>query len=333
MTIKEFNSKFPTEEAAINHFIKIRYGGIITCPHCKSKNKVYRYRQVRKLCHCKSCNNSFSPFKGTIFEKTTTDLRLWFFAIRLFLNDRKGISSLQLQREIGVMQKTAWRMLHKIRQAMEDGDLKPFESLVECDETYVGGKPKRHPLKKGIDLSLIDSSEGYSLPKSPDVPSVGMGRGTKKIPVFGIKERESGRVYAQIMLPDGLGKKLTGKQLLAIIEKRCVEGITVITDDFSGYKILDKPDLLKLLDGLEPATRFDHKTVCHSSGVYVAPGGVHTNGIESFWALFKRGYHGTYHSMSVKYMQRYIDEFCFRQNTRKLPSFDVFDLLLKRSIL
>jgi hypothetical protein len=191
-------------------------------------------------------------------------------------------------------------MLHQIRQAMQDNELTPFESIVEVDETYVGGKPKRHPVKKGIDLSLLESSEGYSMVgTSEEAPSVKPGRGTKKIPVFGIKERESGRVYAQIMLPDELGKKLSGKQLLAVIEKRCVEGITVMTDDFSSYKILDKPDFLKLLEGLEPTPRFDHKTVCHSSGEYVAPGGVHTNGIESFWAIFKRGYHGTYHSMSI----------------------------------
>ena len=224
-------------------------------------------------------------------------------------------------------------MLHRIRQAMKDDDFKPFESPVEVDETYVGGKPKRHPLKKGVDLSLLDSSDGYSMIEPSKVPSGKTGQGTRKIPIFGIYERESGKVYAQVMLPDELGKKLTGKQLLAVIEKRCVAGITIMTDDFPGYRILDKPDYLKLLDGLEPTPRYDHKTVCHASGEYVAPGGVHTNGMESFWALLKRGHHGTYHSMSVKHMQRYIDEFCFRQNTRKLLSLDVFDLLLKQSIL
>jgi transposase-like protein len=216
---------------------------------------------------------------------------------------------------------------------MDSGELEPFESLVECDETYVGGKPKRHPLPRGVDLSLLESSDGYSMTESPEPSTVKTGRGTKKTPVFGRKERDSGKVYAQIMLPDESNKKLTGKQLLAIIEKRCVEGITVITDDFSSYKILDKPDYTKLLEGFEPTPRFDHKTVCHSSGEYVAPGGVHTNGIESFWALFKRGYHGTYHSISVKWMPRYLDEFCFRQNTRKMFDLDVFNLLLKQSIL
>jgi transposase-like protein len=338
MTFYQFMSKFPTEEAAINYFIKVAYGGILTCPHCGSKTRVYRYRQLQKLCNCKNCLNSFSPFTGTIFEKSSTDLRKWFFAMRLFLNDRKGVSSLNLHREIGVTQKTAWNILHKIRLVMEEKDMEPFDSVVEIDETYIGGKPKYTPPPKGIDFSLLDSSEGYSMIEYiEDNPSgsskLRYGRGTDKTPVFGIKQRDTGKVYAQIMLPDEAGKELTSKQLLAVIEKRCKEGITIMTDDFSSYKALDKPDYTKLLDGLEPTPRYDHKTVCHSSRVYVAPGGVHTNGIESFWALIKRAYHGTYHFMSVKYMQRYLNEFCFRQNTRKLPSLDTFDLLLKRCVL
>jgi len=339
MTIDQFNSKFPTEKAAINYFIKFAYDDILTCPHCGATDKVYRCHTTKKLCQCKSCNNSFSPLKNTIFRKSKTSLLKWFSAMRLVLNARKGISNPQLQREIGVTQKAAWNMLKQIRFAMKNGEVILFESTVEADETYVGGKPKRYPSKKGVDLSLLESSEEYSMPEIPEAvsleghPVLKMGRGTKKTPVFGIKERASGKVYAQIMLPDESGKKLTGRQLLGAIEKTCKEGITVMTDDFSSYKILDEPDFTKLLDGLEPSPRFNHKSVNHSLGEYVAPGGVHTNGIESFWALFKRGYHGTYHSMSVKYMQRYLDEFCFRQNTRKMPSLDTFDLLLKQCVL
>ena len=356
MTFFEFSSKFPDEKSAINYFIQIRYGGILTCPHCNAENKVYRYRQVKKLCHCKNCNNSFSPFKGTIFEKSTTDMRKWFFAIRLFLNDRKGISSLHLQREIDVTQKTAWRMLHKIREAMGDNAMRSaFTKVVEMDETYVGGKPKWYSIpSKGVDPSLLDSLDDDSpaiepLPAVPikAPPIIKRGRGTDKTPVVGIKERDSGRVYAQIMLPDELGNKLSGRQLLAVIEKVCIGGTTVITDDYSGYKILDKmasPKVdISILDGIlegyeryVPPPRYGHHTVCHKRKEYVAGWRdgilIHTNGIESHWALFKRGYHGTYHSMSVKYMQRYLDEFSFRQNTLKLPPLEVFDLLLKQTV-
>jgi transposase-like protein len=305
-------SMFPTEEVAVDYFINTRYGGVLTCPHCGADTKVYRYQNRLKACHCKSCNNSFSLFAGTIFEKSSTDMRKWFFAVHLVLNARKGISGLQLQREIGVTYKTAWRMLQQIRLAMGNGDMrKAFSMLVEVDETYVGGKPRR--------AGKILGPDGVS----PEPSKVKRGRGTRKTPVVGVKERSSGSVYAQVMLPDDEGKKLSGPQLLEVLDKVCTEGTTVISDDFSGYKILDKPGV----------TRYTHFTVNHSRGEYSAGGGIHTNGIESFWAVFKRGWYGTYHYISVKYMQRYVDEFCFRQCTRERPVLDVFNLLLKRSVL
>jgi transposase-like protein len=302
---------FPDEQTAVNYFINARYGGVLICPHCGAKVRVYRYRQRMKACHCKNCNNSFSPFAGTIFEKSCTDMRKWFFAIHLVLNARKGISGLQLQREIGVTYKTAWRMLQQIRLAMGNEDMSgAFSILVEIDETYVGGKPR----KTGKALSADGSSS--------EPPIVKRGRGTRKTPVVGVKERSSGSVYAQIMLPDGEGRKLSGPQLLEVLDRICREETTVISDDFRGYRALDKPGVT-----------FAHFTVNHSLGKFSAGPGIHTNGIESFWAVFKRGWYGTYHYMSVKYMQRYVNEFCFRQNTRKSPVLEVFDLLLKRSVL
>jgi len=211
MTIVQFRSKFPDEKAAIDYFVNVRYGGVLVCPHCGAGNGVYRYRLVKKLCHCKNCNNSFSPFRGTIFEKSSTELWKWFFAVHLFLNDRKGCSACFIKRELGVTYKTAWRMLRQIRTAMGNGELKPFESLVEVDETYVGGKPRRYPSPKGVDLSLLAPAGEPPKTTAPAAPPPATtGRGTKKTPVFGIKERESGKVYAQVMLPDGLGRKLTG---------------------------------------------------------------------------------------------------------------------------
>jgi transposase-like protein len=304
MTFSEFSSKVPTEETAINYFIKNRYGGTLACPHCRAITKVYRYRKLLKLCHCKNCKNSFSPFKGTIFEKSRTKLRQWFYAIHLLLNDRKGTSACQLQRELGVTYKTALSMLHKIRLAMGNEDMaKAFTKLVEIDETYMGPKPRK----------------GGKPSKS--------GWGTSKTVVFGLKERHTGRVYAQVMLPEeGKHSRLSGPKFLAIIERICKDGIIIISDDLGGYRILDKP-MIKLAYG------YIHKIVPHKLGVYSDGHGVHTNGIESFWAVLKKGYHGTYQYMSVKYLQRYLDEFCFRQNTRKLLSDEVFDLLLKRAVV
>jgi len=117
MNFIQFLEKFPTEKAAIDHFITIRYGKEIACNHCGSF-KVYPRHKYPKVFDCSDCRNSFSPFKDTIFEKTSTDLRKWMYAIHLFLNGKKGISGLQLQREIGVTYKTAWRMLKQIRLAM-----------------------------------------------------------------------------------------------------------------------------------------------------------------------------------------------------------------------
>jgi transposase-like protein len=327
----DFTSKFPTEEAAIDYYFNIRYGGIITCPHCGAIGKVYRYRNRPKACHCKNCNNSFSPFKGTIFEKTTTDMRLWFNAIRQFIIARKGVSALQLQRDFGLTYKTAERMEQQIRLAMEDeGERKALSGVVEVDETYVGGKGQKYPKSR---------STGEYLPKTKKK----RGRGTKHPVVMGIKERGSGNVYTQVMPFEpsvkGTEKRLSGPQLKAVIDGVCEEGTTVISDDFKGYNILDKKRKVKvqlwLLDGEEPPVPYVHHTVNHKAGRFTSDSGpgIHTNGIESHWALLKRGFHGTFHSVSEKHLPEYLDEFSFRQNTRELSTQDAFDLLLKRSIL
>ena len=143
MNYKEFMKKFPDDKAIIDYFIRIRYPEGIRCPYCKNE-KVYQKKDRLKVFDCNFCGRSFSVFKDTIFEKTTTDLQKWFFAIHLVLNAKKGISAKQLQREIGVTYKTAWRILHQIRQAMEDKNSDDFfDTIVEIDETYVGGKPRK----------------------------------------------------------------------------------------------------------------------------------------------------------------------------------------------
>ena len=331
MTKDQFDSKFPDEEAAIDYFINIRYPDGLICPQCGAKDKVYHYHNRPKVCHCKSCNSNFSVFKGTIFEKSSTKLLDWFDAIRMFLNARKGISSLQLQRELGVTPKTAWRMEQQIRLAMEDEDgRKAFSGSVEVDETYVGGKGQRYPKSR---------STGLYLPK----PKKKRGRGTEMPVVMGLKERESGNVHAQVMPYEpsvkGRDKRLSGPQLKAVIDEECERGATIISDDFKGYRELDKKERVQLwlLDDEEPPPRYEHHTVCHKAKRFTAgltKDGevVHTNGIESHWALIKRGFGGTYHSISEKYLPRYLDEFSFRQNTRRQPSLEVFDLLIKRSV-
>ena len=311
MTFYEFNERFPTEKSAIDYFFQVRYNNVLTCPHCGSKVRVYRYRKRDKVCHCKNCNNSFSPFSDTIFEKSCTDMRKWFYSIHLVLNDKKGISGCQLQRELGVTYKTAWRMLKQIRGAMGNENMKKsFDVFVEIDETYIGGKPRKNNKKYDENGNIIIDENN----------KIKRGRGTKKTPVIGIKERNTQRVYAEVALPNEEGQKLTGKQLLSILDKVCKDETTVVSDDFTGYKILDK----------KHKNKFIHLTVNHSQGQYSAGNGIHTNSIESFWSLVKRAFIGTHHHYSVKYMQKYIDEMSFRQNNKNNP--DIFDKLLFQSI-
>jgi len=293
----EFNKKFATEKACIDHYLTIRYPKGVHCNHCGSP-KVYQRTKRNKVFFCNDCRNTFSPFTGTIFEKSRTDLRKWFYAIHLFLNGKKGISALQLQREIGVTYKTAWRMLQMIRKAMGNAKQQEFfNTIIEMDETYVGGKPRKKNKR--------DDDDDNDNPR---------GRGTPKTPVIGAIDRKNKVVYARVATPNKDGKKLTGMQLLSVLKEVSNEGNknVVMTDQFRAYNALD--------------SRYIHLKVDHSK--MFASGGVNTNTMESFWATLKRGVYGIYHHVSTKYLQKYVDEFCFRYNNRGL---NMFDLVLKQS--
>jgi hypothetical protein len=139
-------------------------------------------------------------------------------------------------------------------------------------------------------------------------------------PVIGVRERSSGKVFAKVALPNGKGQKLSGKQLLGVLDTVCMDNTTVISDDFSGYNILNK----------QHENNFIHLSVNHSIGQFSNGNGVHTNGIENFWSILKRGWVGTYHHWSVKHMQKYVDEFCFRYGNRKNEG--IFDKVLEQAI-
>lgn len=226
MTTREFYTKFPDEISAIDHFLNIRYPDGLTCPHCRGKVKISRYRARPKFFQCNSCNNSFSPFKNTIFEHTHIDMRRWFETIKHFTNGRKGISACQLQREIGVTYVTALRMLRQLRKAMANEKTEwMFEGAVEVDETYVGGKPRK------TNAVLDDNNNVIRHPKVINK----RGRGTKKIAVNGAKERGTNRVIAKVAKPDKYGRKVTGRQCVGFVKKIVKPGSVVITDEYSGY--------------------------------------------------------------------------------------------------
>lgn len=298
----ELLRKFPNEQAVINHFIKVRYGSKVICHFCGKPNKISVMKNRPKFFQCNFCNKSFSIFKGTIFEKTKVSLLKWMLAVNFVCNNKKSLPALQFQREIGGSYKTSFRMLHQIRKAMDTSreSKRLFEAIVEVDETYIGGKPR----------------------KQKNAESLKRGRGTKKTPVVGVLERESGKVYARVAVPNKEGKKLTGKQLLNIINDSVSSKATIISDEFTGYNILNKNS--------EENKERVHLVIDHSDW-YVRDGYIHTNGIEGFWALLKRGIIGSYHKISVKYMQNYINEFTFRYSNRKNEN--IFDLIIEKSIL
>lgn len=308
MTYFEFTCRFPDEKSAIDFIVKTKYNGQFVCPNCGIiHDKIYRQKYNPRYLYCNNCEYEFSALTGTIFENTHLDLRMWLYAMNLMIISRKGISALQLQRELGMKSyNSAWRMLKKIREAMGKEDMKEvFEAIVEVDETYIGGKPRK---KNKHD----DREDNDNFNKR--------GRGTNKTPVVGVKERSSGKVHAVVAMPDKDGRKLTGKQLFNILKKVCKDDTVVVTDQLSAYNILDHSN----------EKNFVRMKVDHSV-MYSLGNGIHTNGIESFWAILKRGIYGIFHNVSLDYMQDYVNEFCFRLNYR--DNDHAFDKLVELAII
>lgn len=268
----EFMQMFPNEAAATAHFEKKRWGSEVHCPHCGSLSCSTVENKKPMPFRCRDCRKHFSVRTGTVLAESKLPLQKWLMAMYLLHTSRKGVSSVQMAKELGITQKSAWFLNHRIREAMtKRGGLLGGSKPVEVDETYIGGKEKnKHSNKK-----------------------IRAGRGAVgKQAVFGIVERE-GRVRA---FPINETKKI---DLQCAIVENVRRGSTVYSDCHRGYQNLHG---------------YKHESVAHSVGEYVK-GQAHTNGIESFWALLKRGYYGIYHQMSTEHLHRYVDEFAHRHNT------------------
>lgn len=260
---------FPDEESARVYLEGRLWPSGTTCPTCKAGDRI----TPRKAGYyrCNACQLDFTIRTGTIFERSHVPLHKWVYSMYLLVTARKGISSMQLAKEIGITQKSAWFVLGRLREAC-GGQFEKLRGMVEVDETFVGGKEgNKHERKK------LKAGRG----------SVG------KTAVLGMRER-GGRTFAKVV--DATDINTVQNEIHGTVEA----GSKLFTDEFGAYSDLD---------GLF----FDHETVNHSKGEFVR-GAAHTNGIESVWAVLKRGLHGVYHHASRKHLHRYVDEFTWRLN-------------------
>lgn len=280
-TRKDFDKRFPDDDACLEHLKLIRYGQTTHCQSAKCAGRIARYYRTtgRRSYTCEHCGFQIYPTAGTPFHASRTSLKDWFFVMFLFCASRNGVAAKEVQRQIGVTYKTAWRMCHMIRQYMGfvDGDYPVGGSGsggVEMDETFVGGKDKQ-------------------------------GEDDKKV-VVGIIERGGDLVTRQV-------PNRHGYWIHRLMESHIKPGGRVFTDEARHY--------------VHAPEKFNVETVNHKQKEWTR-GDAHTNNIEAFWNILKRGINGTYIAVSSRHLQKYLWEFEFRHNLRKSPHLMLDTLLL-----
>ena len=289
LSLVEAIKTFSNETDAEQWFIETRWPNGVACPFCGSLDDVVeRKNRKPQPYHCKECRKDFSVKTGTLMHGSKLSLGTWAVAYYLFTTNLKGVSSMKLYRDLGVTQKTAWHLAHRIRETWQDQQVQ-FTGPTEVDETYIGGKEKnKHKAKK-----------------------LNAGRGTVgKAVVVGAKDRETNLVSASVV--SGTDRPT----LQGFVTDRVADGSIVYTDEHAAYRGL-------------PGVRLE--SVAHSVREYVR-GQAHTNGIESFWSMLKRGYDGTYHHMSEKHLGRYVGEFSGRHNDRPSDTIDQMAHMVRGSI-
>ncbi|MBE5073670.1 IS1595 family transposase [Erythrobacteraceae bacterium E2-1 Yellow Sea] len=299
-----FAPRFQSEDAAREHLEALHWADGPVCPHCGSlnakrlppqkgrKTKTHPEGVIRKgVIQCNDCRQQYTVTVGTVFESSKVPLNKWLLANHLLCASKKGISGHQMARMLGVTYKTAWFMMHRIREAMVETDNEPMGGLgkfVEADETYVGGKVKnRHKhLRTG-------SGTGLHV----------------KQPVVSLVERD-GKVRSFHVA------NVNANTLRHVLVTNVDRYSYLMTDEHSGYKAVGK-EFGK------------HGVVKHSLGEYARSKHIHSNTVENFFSILKRGIIGVYHHVSEAHLRRYITEFDFRYNTRKLTDFERADESLK----
>jgi transposase-like protein len=283
MNILELFKSFQTQEQAVDHLEKVRWKGRPICPYCASA-KVCRHvsgDRAGQRWQCQDCTRAFAVTVGTIFHGTHVPLKNWFLVLALMLNAKKSASAYQIARDLGMRRPTVWSMMNRVRivMAADANQNALLHGIVEADETYIGGKPRKGNKRNGEPAKR--------------------GRGTSKAAVMGVIER-GGRVVAE----PAVRNKVTGKSLAKFLAKFVdTDASLLITDELPAYHRMGQV--------------MRHVRINHSER-YV-DGLIHTNSIEGFWALVKRAWYGSHHHYSRKYMNLYIAEACYKFNCRKSP--------------
>jgi len=289
-SLVEFMRTYPDDGACLEDLWRRRYspdGKHAYCPKCERERVFHRYHtaQQRQSWSCTGCGHKLHPTAGTIFHKSSTSLHLWFYAMYLMVSTRCGISAKQLERELGVTYKTAWRMAYLIRNVlMTQGD-EPLSGAVEIDHTYIGGR------RRGMGRGYIDNKQA----------------------VFGAVERKGRIVAAHV------GKTVRSTPNYRRIRQYVMPSTLIYTDEGWEFAKLRKRG-------------YEHRRIRHNENVYVS-GDIHTNTVEGFWSIVKRGISGVYHAVSAKHLQGYLNEYAWRYNhrDRKRAMFEVLLLRATRS--
>ncbi len=299
-SLMEFMWECPDDAACLEMLWRERYapdGHRAACPKCKRTRKFHRIAS-RPAYSCDTCGHALYPLAGTIFHKSSTSLHLWFYAIYIMASTRCGVSAKQLERELGVTYKTAWRMFNLIRNKLMADETGPLRGDVEVDEASVDGKPRKpQGQHRYLAASPTRRSEAAKL------------RERSRATVFAAVER-GGRIKATV-LESRRGPALK-KQVIEWVEPESI----IVTDEWPAYNGLDKHFI-------------SHSRINHSAGIYVQ-GDTHTNTVEGFFGNLKTGIRGNYKKVSHKWLQGYLNEFTWRYNHRNSGE-SMFHLLVSRA--
>lgn len=300
---KHFNS----ELICIEYIEKQRWNGKPECPHCGSE---HHYRTSTRLKHpelagykdfwCKACNKKFTTLTGSIYASTKINLVQWISAVYLITAHKKGISSIQLGKDLGVTQKTAWFILHRIRESLKANGLDTMKGTIEADETYLGRKYRSD--YKGLSEEQIDYIKAHK--------SSTRNKGA----ILGLADRATGeiRVFA-------FGEN-NGENVFPVIREHVEAGSNLHTDETKLYNRLEG--------------EYKRSSVAHNKREWakttITGERIHTNHVENFWSVMKRGVYGIYHQISYKHLQAYCNEFSYRYNSREIGDADRFELAVAK---